>query len=88
LQVFADVLGVPLQLARTPEVGARGAVLAAAAARGSDLDVAIWTAAEDVVEPDPRVRERYDDGYARYLEHVRAAQPFWATRRASAVISA
>jgi erythritol kinase len=88
LQVFADVLGVPLELARTPEVGARGAVLAAAAARGEELDVATWTAAEDVVEPDPAMRARYADGYARYLDHVRAARPFWATRQASAVVPA
>jgi xylulokinase/erythritol kinase len=83
LQVFADVLGVPLELARTPEVGARGAVLAAAATRGEELDVATWTAAEDVVEPDPGLQERYTDGYARYLDHVRAARPFWAARQAS-----
>ncbi|GAA0943551.1 FGGY-family carbohydrate kinase [Pseudonocardia zijingensis] len=88
LQVFADVLGVPLELARTPEVGARGAVLAAAAARGEDLDVDTWTAPEDVVEPDPAVAARYADGYARYLEHVKAARPFWATRPASAAVSA
>ncbi|WP_219420187.1 FGGY-family carbohydrate kinase [Pseudonocardia nigra] len=83
LQVFADVLGVPLELARTPEVGARGAVLAAAAARGDALDVGAWTAAQDVVEPDPALRDRYSAGYARYLDHVQAAQPFWATRQAS-----
>jgi xylulokinase/erythritol kinase len=88
LQVFADVLGVPLELARTPEVGARGAVLAAAAARGEELDVGTWTAAEDVVEPDPAVRERYADGYGRYLDHVRAARPFWSTRQASAAVPA
>jgi erythritol kinase (D-erythritol 1-phosphate-forming) len=87
LQVFADVLGVPLELARTPEVGARGAVLAAAAARGEDLDVETWTAAEDVVEPDPALRSRYTDGYARYLDHVAAARPFWATRQASAAVA-
>jgi xylulokinase/erythritol kinase len=81
LQVFADVLGVPLELARTPEVGARGAVLAAAAARGEDLDVEAWTAAEDVVEPDPSRQSRYADGYARYLHHVEAARPFWAAPR-------
>ena len=87
LQVFADVLGVPLEVARTPEVGARGAVLAAAgAAGGADgtaLDVEAWTAPEDVVEPDAARRHRYDEGYGRYLEHVKAARPFWATRQAS-----
>jgi xylulokinase/erythritol kinase len=87
LQVFADVLGVPLELARTPEVGARGAVLAAAAARGEELDLETWTAAEDVVEPDPARQARYTDGYARYLDHVAAARPFWATRQASAAVA-
>jgi erythritol kinase len=86
LQVFADVLGVPLELARTPEVGARGAVLAAAATRGEDLDAETWTAAEAVVEPDPTVAARYADGYARYLDHVKAARPFWARRQASAAV--
>lgn len=79
LQVFADVLGVPLEVARTPEVGARGAVLAGAAARGAALDVAAWTAPQDVVEPDPALRRRYDDGYARYLAHLAAARPLWGT---------
>ncbi|GAA5135690.1 FGGY-family carbohydrate kinase [Pseudonocardia adelaidensis] len=87
LQVFADVLGVPLELARTPEVGARGAVLCAAAARGEDLDAETWTAPEDVVEPDPARQAFYTDGYARYLDHVQAARPFWATRRASAAVA-
>ncbi|GAA5156749.1 FGGY-family carbohydrate kinase [Pseudonocardia eucalypti] len=77
LQVFADVLGVPLELARTPEVGARGAVLVAARARGEELDVPAWTAPEAVVEPDPARRTRYDDGYQDYLNHVDAARPLW-----------
>lgn len=76
LQVFADVLGVPLELARTPEVGARGAVLAA----GVDVDVDAWTAPEGVVEPDPSLQSRYDDGYRRYLAHLAAARPLWAAR--------
>jgi erythritol kinase (D-erythritol 1-phosphate-forming) len=88
LQVFADVLGVPLELARTPEVGARGAVLAAAAARGEELDATAWTAAEEVVDPNPARREQYAEGYARYLDHVRAAQPFWTTRPGAAVVPA
>jgi erythritol kinase (D-erythritol 1-phosphate-forming) len=87
LQVFADVLGVPLEIARTPEVGARGALLAAAGARGdaggAALDIEAWTAPEDVVEPDAARRARYDEGYGRYLEHVKAARPFWATRQAA-----
>jgi xylulokinase/erythritol kinase len=82
LRVFADVLGVPLELARTPEVGARGAVLVAAGALGVELDTAAWTAPDDVVEPDPDRRARYDDGYRRYLDHLAAARPLWTPPRA------
>lgn len=82
LQVFADVLRVPLQVARTPEVGARGAVLAGAAALGTLLDASTWTAPEQAIEPDPGVAGRYEEGYARYLQHVEAARPLWHGRDA------
>ncbi|WP_028923779.1 FGGY-family carbohydrate kinase [Pseudonocardia acaciae] len=75
MRVFADVLGVPLELARTPEVGARGAVIVAAS--GDELDVSAWTAPEDVIDPDPTHRPLYDDGYRRYLDHLAAARPLW-----------
>jgi erythritol kinase len=81
MSVFADVLGVRLELARTPEVGARGAVLVAAGARGIELDTAAWTAPDAVVEPDPRQRERYEDGYRRYLAQLAAARPLWSDPR-------
>jgi len=79
LRVFADVLGVPLELARTPEVGARGAVLVAAGALGVELDTAAWIAPDAVVEPDPARRELYEDGYRRYLAHLAAARPLWTS---------
>ena len=79
LQVFADVLGTPVHLARTPEVGARGAVLAALRARGDEVDSqppgprrSRWS------NPMPKRAAGYDDGYQRYLEHLQAARPFWA----------
>jgi xylulokinase/erythritol kinase len=78
MQVFADVIGVPLEMARSPEVGARGAVLAAASARGEEIDVAAWTAPGSVVEPRQGLRDSYDEGYHRYLEHLRAARPLWS----------
>jgi erythritol kinase len=82
MQVFADVLELPLQRARTPEVGARGAVLAGAAARGAPLDVEAWTTPEGVIEPDPKRRELYDGGYAHQMELLDAARPLWHTRAA------
>lgn len=80
MRVFADVLGAPLELARTPEVGARGAVLVAAGALGEQPDTAAWTAPSSVVDPDPSQHQRYSDGYQRYLAHLAAARPLWISR--------
>jgi xylulokinase/erythritol kinase len=80
MQVFADVLEVPLQRARNPEVGARGAVLAGAAARGEALDVATWTTPEGDIEPDPTRRLLYDNGYQHQMELLNAARPLWHSR--------
>jgi sugar (pentulose or hexulose) kinase len=79
LQMFADVLGRPLQVARAPEAGARGAVLAARRAAGQDAGTRAWTAAEAVVEPDPRTAAQYDEAFARYRQHRAAAEPMWRT---------
>jgi xylulokinase/erythritol kinase len=84
MQVFADVLEVPLQIARTPEVGARGAVLAGAEARGEPLDAHAWTDPETSVEPDPSRRAFYDDGFAHQMELLDAIRPTWHTRAALA----
>jgi erythritol kinase (D-erythritol 1-phosphate-forming) len=79
LQIFADVLRRPLHVARTPEAGARGAVLSALTADGREVDTAAWTREEDVVEPDPAASDQYEDAFGRYLEHRVAAQPLWRT---------
>ncbi len=79
LQIFADVLQRPLLIARTPEAGARGAVLSAFRARDRAVDTAAWTSVEGTVEPDPAVAEQYEDAFGRYREHRAAAQPFWRT---------
>ncbi|MFJ4923822.1 FGGY family carbohydrate kinase [Streptomyces sp. NPDC088725] len=83
LRLFADVLGRPLRVARGPEPGARGAVLAAFAARGRDLggtlDVAAWTAPDAVVDPDPVSVAFYEQAYADYLSRVESSR---ARRRA------
>lgn len=93
LQVFADVLGRPLRVARGPEPGARGAVLAALRARGADLglavDTAAWTAPELVVDPDPEGVAFYEEAYADYLFRVENARDRWHAgtkpRKAAAV---
>jgi erythritol kinase len=86
MQVFADVLEVPLQIARTPEVGARGAVLAGAEARGKPLDAHKWTDPETSVEPDPSRRAFYDDGFRHQMELLEAIRPTWHTRAALATM--
>jgi erythritol kinase len=81
MKVFADVLGRPLRVARGPEPGARGAVLAGVAARGEEfggaLDVSAWTAPEAVIDPDPAGVAFYDQAYADYLFRVESARARW-----------
>ncbi|MFJ2173151.1 FGGY family carbohydrate kinase [Streptomyces sp. NPDC087851] len=81
LRLFADVIGRPLRVARGPEPGARGAVLAAVAARGErlgrELDVAAWTAPEAVVDPDPEGVAFYEEAYVDYLFRVESARARW-----------
>ncbi|WP_345655534.1 FGGY-family carbohydrate kinase [Streptomyces tremellae] len=81
LQVFADVLGRPLRVARGPEPGARGAVLAALDAHGRDLglgaDTTEWTKPELVVDPTPEGMASYEEAYANYLYRVEAARTRW-----------
>lgn len=80
LRILADVLGRPLRIARPPEAGARGAVLAGRRALGEDIDVAVWTEPEGTVEPDPGRTRVYEDGYGRYLGMVEAARKQWRER--------
>ncbi|MEV7086006.1 FGGY family carbohydrate kinase [Streptomyces sp. NPDC093085] len=81
LRLFADVIGRPLRVARGPEPGARGAVLAGVAARGAELgrevDAAAWTAPEAVVDPDPAGVAFYEEAYAEYLFRVESARARW-----------
>ncbi|GGZ27009.1 carbohydrate kinase [Streptomyces inusitatus] len=72
-RLFADVLGRPLRIVEG-EVGARGAVLAAAERYGVGLDTAGWTAPTAVVEPDPGRADFYAKAYDDHLERLAAAR--------------
>jgi xylulokinase/erythritol kinase len=61
-------------------------VLAGAVARGTPLDIATWTTPEGVVEPDPKRRVLYDNGYQHQMELLSAARPLWHTRAALATL--
>ncbi|MBL1080673.1 carbohydrate kinase [Streptomyces actinomycinicus] len=71
--LLADVLGRPLRVVEG-EVGARGAVLAAAERYGVPLDAAAWTEPARTVEPDPDRAACYAKGYEEHLELLAGAR--------------
>lgn len=76
-QMIADVLQRPLQIAPRPEVGARGAAIAAMNVLQIDYDHGLWTRPEGVIRPDPTTAAHYERAFAHYLETVSAARTLW-----------
>src|SRR5919199_1533977 len=77
-QGLANVLGKPLRIARKPEVGARGAAMAALIAAEEDFDRAEWTRPEGYVEPDEGVADLYEEGFSHYLASIEVARGLWS----------
>ncbi|WP_345625834.1 FGGY-family carbohydrate kinase [Rugosimonospora acidiphila] len=75
-QIFADVLGRPVRVLTDDETGARGAALAALRVIGEPPLAHAPTG--HTYEPDPATAGRYQDGYARYLDHLAQARAGWA----------
>ncbi|EGX59317.1 carbohydrate kinase [Streptomyces zinciresistens K42] len=73
MRLLADVLGRPLRVVEG-EVGARGAVLAAAGRHGVALDTEAWTRPTAVVEPDAGRAAFYAPAYADHLARLAAAR--------------
>ncbi|MCT9078642.1 FGGY-family carbohydrate kinase [Streptomyces fulvoviolaceus] len=73
MRLLADVLGRPLRVVEG-EVGARGAVLAAAERYGIALDTAAWTEPTAVVEPDAGRAAYYAKGYEEHLARLTEAR--------------
>ncbi|NEB01795.1 FGGY-family carbohydrate kinase [Streptomyces sp. SID13726] len=73
MQLLADVLGRPLRVVEG-EVGARGAVLAAAERYGVALDTTLWTEPTAIVEPDPGRSAYYSKGYEEHLGRLDVAR--------------
>ncbi|PPS74559.1 MULTISPECIES: FGGY-family carbohydrate kinase [Streptomyces] len=73
MRLLADVLGRPLRVVEG-EVGARGAVLAAAERYGAGLDTPAWTKPTAVVEPDPDRAAFYAKGYEEHLDRLAGAR--------------
>ncbi|MEV5201067.1 FGGY-family carbohydrate kinase [Streptomyces sp. NPDC053720] len=73
MRLFADVLGRPVRIVEG-EVGARGAVLAAAERFGEELDTAAWTDPTSIVEPDPAHAAYYAKEYEDHLNRLAEAR--------------
>ncbi|WP_405582725.1 FGGY family carbohydrate kinase [Streptomyces sp. NBC_01092] len=73
MRLLADVLGRPLRVVEG-EVGARGAVLAAAERYGEALDTEAWTRPTAVVEPDAARAAYYAEGYEEHLIRLSEAR--------------
>lgn len=76
-QTLADILQRPLLIARQPEPGARGAVLAGLAAAGREVDRTAWTRPDGVIAPRPRYAGLYEAGMAFYRDRLAAARGHW-----------
>ncbi|MER7926934.1 MULTISPECIES: FGGY-family carbohydrate kinase [unclassified Streptomyces] len=73
MRLLADVLGRPLRVVEG-EVGARGAVLAAAERYGVPLDAAAWTRPTEIVEPDAGRAAACAKGYEDHLARLAVAR--------------
>ena len=75
IQIYADVLGMPLEICASPLASAIGAAMLGAVAGGAHPDVAAAAAAmapvlSQTVQPDARHRAVYDALYAEYVRLV------------------
>jgi xylulokinase len=71
MQAIADVVGLPVQVAATPDGAARGAAFLARMAAGLETDyrqAAAWAANGRVVDPDPLWVQPTNDRYQRFRQ--------------------
>jgi L-xylulokinase len=80
-QIFADVLGVPVSIARSRETGALGAAIAAGTGVGLFRDFGEGAAAmvklERRYEPNAGLAALYEARYRLYRELADAMTPIW-----------
>ena len=77
-QILADVLGRPVLIARQPETGARGAVIAALQPAGMPVDLESWTRPDGEILPNSCASELYERGYRSYLDQIERARGAWS----------
>lgn len=80
-QIFADVLGMPVEVAEGTEFGALGASICASVGIGWNKDyqeaVKRMVRVRERFEPNPAKRERHDAGYQRFLQVGEALAKSW-----------
>ncbi|MBL0372174.1 carbohydrate kinase [Rhizobium sp. KVB221] len=80
-QIFTDVLGVPVSIARSKETGALGAAIAAGTGVGLFRDFAEGAASMVTVErhytPNPALADLYEQRYRIYRDISDAMTPIW-----------
>ncbi|WP_026619832.1 L-xylulokinase (plasmid) [Ensifer sp. WSM1721] len=90
-QIFADVLGVPVSVARSRETGALGAAIAAGTGVGIFADFAEGASAmvrtERHYRPDTALEAHYARRYALYREIADVMAPFWRRLSASQTLT-
>jgi len=81
VQMFADIMQIPVETVESDEVGALGCAIAAAKATGEyvSLDEAIknMTTINKAVEPNLSNKEIYNKKYQIYLEAIRCLDGLW-----------
>ena len=72
MQIYADVIGLPIKAGRCPQIPALGAAINAAVAAGAYPDIesavdAMSVKDFDIYVPNPEDHEKYDQLYAEYM---------------------
>ncbi len=81
LQMFADVLQLPVEVTATQELGAMGAAICAGVSVGMfgsfQEAVSRMVRVTSTVEPDPALKSVYQDKYGRYQSYIAALRAVW-----------
>ncbi len=81
VQMFADILNMPVEVVRAKELGAMGAAMAAAVAAGEYRDYGEaakgMVRIAEVIRPDPETAAIYREKYEKYREVCHALDTVW-----------
>ncbi|MFA6776596.1 MAG: FGGY-family carbohydrate kinase [Sphaerochaetaceae bacterium] len=80
-QMFADIIGLPIEIVECDEIGALGCAMAAAVASGTYADLreagGAMSRIKRIVEPDAAMKAVYARKYQRYKEISHALDAYW-----------